>query len=69
MTYVPVLVGSTEFLLLEGYCLGKGWLFSLFFGWRKTIDQGINGQWAYYKISRKDWKEISRLVKEHEEAE
>ena len=54
MTLIMTPVESFEFELLEAYCLGKGKLWNMFFGWRKTVNKGINGEWAYYKLNRKD---------------
>lgn len=58
MMLIMIPVKSFEFELLETYCLGKNKLWNMFFGWRKTVDNGINGEWAYYKINRKDYKAI-----------
>ena len=58
MTLIMTPVESFEFELLEAYCLGKGKLWNMFFGWRKTVNKDINGEWAYYKLNRKDYKEI-----------
>ena len=58
MTLIMIPVESFEFELLEAYCLGKGKLWNMFFGWRKTVNKGINGEWAYYKLNHKDYKEI-----------
>ena len=64
MPLIPVLVGSPEGYLCEAYCLGKSWLFRMFFGWRMSKDKGPNGQWAYYRIPRRDWEEIQKLAEE-----
>ena len=58
MILIMIPVKSFEFELLEAYCLGKNKLWNIFFGWRKTENRGINGEWAYYKINRKDYKAI-----------
>ena len=58
MTLIMTPVESFEFELLEAYCLGKSKLWNMFFGWKKTVNKGINGEWAYYKLNRKDYKEI-----------
>ena len=58
MALIMTPVESFEFELLEAYYLGKGKLWNIFFGWRKTVNKGINGEWAYYKLNRKDYKTI-----------
>ena len=58
MTLIAIPVESFEFELLEAYCLGKGKLWNMFFGWRKTVNEGIIGEWAYYKLNCKDYKKI-----------
>lgn len=58
MILIMIPVKSFEFELIETYCLGKNKLWNMFFGWRKTVNKGINGEWAYYKINRKDYKAI-----------
>ena len=67
MTLIMTPVESFEFELLEAYCLGKGKLWNMFFGWRKTVNKGINGEWAYYKLNRKDYKEIQLKAENMEE--
>lgn len=67
MTLIMTPVESFEFELLEAYCLGKGKLWNMFFGWRKTVDKGINGEWAYYKLNRKDYKAIQLKAETMEE--
>ena len=37
MTLIMTSVKSFEFELLEAYCLGKGKLWNMLFGWRKTV--------------------------------
>ena len=37
MTLIMTPVKSFEFELLEAYCLGKGKLWNMLFGWRKTV--------------------------------
>ena len=59
MIEVRVKFNSIEFYLLEGYCCGKGFLWNMFFGWRKTC---FKHNVAYYKISVKDWKRINELA-------
>ena len=67
MTLIMTPVESSEFELLEAYCLGKGKLWNMFFGWRKTVDKGVNGEWAYYKLNRKDYKAIQLKAETMEE--
>ena len=67
MTLIMTPVESFEFELLEAYCLGKGKLWNMFFGWRKTVNKGINGEWAYYKLNRKDYKAIQLKAETMEE--
>ena len=67
MTLIMTPVESFEFELLETYCLGKGKLWNMFFGWRKTVNKGINGEWAYYKLNRKDYKAIQLKAETIEE--
>ena len=62
MILIMITIKSFEFELLETYCLGKNKLWNMFFGWRKTVNKGINGEWAYYKINRKDYKVIQLKV-------
>lgn len=66
MIKVSVNLNSIEMYLLEAYCYGKGILWNLFFGWRKTIftdgDTPINT--VIYKISAKDWRLIRELARE-----
>lgn len=62
---------SVLFHLLESYCLGKSRLWNMVFGWRKTIDKGINGEYAFYKINGLDfeilYKEAEKLERILEE--
>ena len=67
MTLIMTPVESIEFEMLEAYCLGKGKLWNMFFGWRSTVNKGLNGEWAYYKIKRKDYKVIQKRAEEIEE--
>ena len=67
MTLIMTPVESFEFELLEAYCLGKSKLWNIFFGWRKTVNKGTNGEWAYYKLKRKDYKEIQLKAETMEE--
>ena len=67
MTLIMTPVESFEFELLEAYCLGKSKLWNMFFGWRKTVNKGINGEWAYYKLNRKDYKAIQLKAETMEE--
>ena len=67
MTLIMTPAESFEFELLEAYCLGKGKLWNMFFGWRKTVNKGINGEWAYYKLNRKDYKAIQLKAETMEE--
>ena len=67
MTLIMTPVKSFEFELLETYCLGKSKLWNMFFGWRKTIDKGINGEWAYYKLNHKDYEAIQLKAETMEE--
>lgn len=53
MKTVTVEIYTIMFELLEAYCLGKGALWNVFFGFRQSI-----GDIAYYKISHKDLEEI-----------
>ena len=62
MILIMIPIKSFEFELLETYCLGKNKLWNMFFGWRKTVNKGINGEWAYYKIICKDYKVIQLKV-------
>ena len=62
MILIMIPIKSFEFELLETYCLGKNKLWNMFFGWRKTVNKGINGEWAYYKINRKYYKVIQLKV-------
>ena len=62
MILIMIPIKSFEFELLETYYLGKNKLWNMFFGWRKTVNKGINGEWAYYKINRKDYKVIQLKV-------
>jgi len=59
MIEVIVDLDSIEWYLLAGYCCGKGILWNLLFGWRKT---DFHYNVAYYKISVKDWKEIKEIA-------
>lgn len=65
MIEVRVKLNSIELYLLETYCCGKGALWNLFFGWKKTIfmDGFTPVNTAFYKISAKDWKQINELAK------
>lgn len=67
MIEVRVKLDSIELYLLEAYCCGKGILWNLFFGWRKTIfmDGFTLINTAIYKISAKDWKRIKELAREY----
>lgn len=58
MILIATSVESFEFKLLEAYCSRKSKLWNMFFGWRKTVNKGVNGQWAYYRLNRKDYKTI-----------
>lgn len=40
------------------YCLGKNWLFNMFFGWRRT---DLNG--CEFILSKKAWKDIEDYIK------
>ena len=66
MILITVPVKSFEFELLEAYCLGKSWLWNEFFGWRKTVDKKLNGEWAYYKLRSKDYKIIEAQAEKME---
>ena len=54
---IVVAYDSWEFHLLETYCLGKGTIWNMFFGWRKSVEKGINGTWCYYRIPNKKDRE------------
>lgn len=60
----PVVYESSEYYLCESYCLGKSWLWNLFFGWWKSKDCGANGTMCCYRIPQKAWKEIEKLAEE-----
>lgn len=60
MIEVKVKLNSIEYYLLEGYRCGKGFLWKLFFGWRKTVYMDYNI--VVYKIPAKDWKRINELA-------
>lgn len=63
MILIMTKIDSYEYELLNAYCFGKSFLWNIFFGWRKTIDRGISGEWAYFKISRKKYQVLKSQAK------
>ncbi len=42
------------------YCMGKSFLFNMFFGWRKTNEKG-----CVFILSKRAWRELEEFIKEH----
>ena len=59
MTYRKYHVDSIEYLITNTYVEAKGYLFSLFFGWRKTD----SNDYAAFRLRSKDWKVIDIEIK------
>lgn len=49
---------SIEYVITSSYTDGKGYLFNLFFGWRRTHNEE-----ALFSLSKKDWKTIDTMIK------
>ena len=55
-----VKLDSIEYVGASAYCLGRSFLFNMFFGWRSTrmTDQG---EISRFVLPKKAWKEIEIL--------
>ncbi len=52
-------IDTIEYLITGTYAEAKGYLFNLFFGWRKTDSNDM----AYFYMSNKDWEIIDIKIR------
>lgn len=52
-------IDSIEYLITNTWAEAKGYLFNIFFGWRKTD----SNNYATFLLSKKDWKNIDIKIK------
>ena len=50
---------SIEYIIAETYAHAKGYLFEMFFGWRKTTSNGMSKM----VLTRRGWKKVDEMVK------
>ena len=51
-------INSIEYLITDSYVEGKGYIFGMFFGWRRT-----KNDIAEFLLSKKDWEKIDTEIK------
>lgn len=51
-------INSIDYVIASSYAAGKGYLFEMFFGWRKTRNENCK-----MVFSKKDWKTIDTMKK------
>ena len=53
---------SIEYIIAETYAHAKGYLFEIFFGWRKTTSNGM----SKIVLTRRGWKKVDEMIKYYE---
>ncbi len=51
-------INSIEYVIASTYAQGKGYIFEMLFGWRKT-----RGEDAKFVFCKKDWENIDTMIK------
>ena len=52
-------INSIEYLITNTWAEAKGYLFNIFFGWRRTD----SNNYATFFLSKKDWENIDIKIK------
>lgn len=51
---------ATSVNVLLAYCVGKSWIFNLFFGWRRTSKNTY-----FFKLPKNDWMKLKKIIQEN----